>query len=143
MVHGLRKRLPDLPHAKDLVDGLDYPWNNEIKQHNVKGIPKLDEVVFFHPLSKTLVLTDLAFYITSESPLVTRLFFRLNGVYDKFGPSMIFRHFILKNKSEFKKSLDYILTWDFERIIISHGKLIEKDGKDIFAEVFRFIYIEG
>ena len=139
MVHGLRKRLPDLPHAKDLVDGLDYPWKKEIKQHRVKGIPKLDEVVFFHPLSKTLVLTDLAFYITSESPLVTRLLFRLNGAYNKFGPSRIFKNFILKNKSEFKKSLDYILTWDFERIIISHGKLIEKDGKDIFADAFKSI----
>ena len=113
MVHGLRKRPPDLPHAKDLVDGLDYPWKKEIKQHHVKGITKLEEVVFFHPFSKTLILTDLAFYITSEKPLFTRLFFRLNGVYDKFGSSRIFKYFILKDKYEFKKSLDYILAWDF------------------------------
>ena len=139
IVPKLRKKLTDLPLAKDLVDWLDYPWNNEIKQHHVKGIPKLDEVVFFHPFSKTLILTDLAFYITSESPLVTRLFFRLNGAYEKFGPSRIFKHFILKNKSEFKKSLDYILAWDFERINISHGKLIENDGKDIFAKAFKSI----
>ena len=139
IVPGLRKKLPDLLNAKDLVDGLDYPWNNEIKQHHVKGIPKLEEVVFFHPLSKTLVLTDLAFYITADKPLFTRLFFRLNGVYDKFGPSRIFKHFILKNKSEFKKSLDYILTWDFNKIIISHGKLIEKEGKEIFAKAFESI----
>lgn len=139
MVHGLRKRLPDLPHAKDLVDGLDYPWKKGIKQHHVKGITKLEEVVFFHPQSKTLVLTDLAFYITSERSLFTRLFFRLNGVYDKFGPSRIFKNFILKNKSEFKKSLDYILAWDFDRIIISHGKLIKKNGNDVFAEAFKSI----
>ncbi len=136
IVPGLRKKRPDLSVAKDLVDELDYPWNDEIKQLRVKGIPNLEEVVFFHLQSKTLILTDLAFYITSERPLFTRLFFRLNGVYDKFGPSRIFKNFILKNKSEFKKSLDYILTWDFERIIISHGKLIEKDGKDIFADAF-------
>ncbi len=119
IVHGLRKKLPDLPNAKDLVDRLDYPWNNEIKQHHVKRIPRLEEVVFFHPQTKTLTLTDLAFYITAHKPLFTRLFFRLKGVYDKFGPSRIFKHFILKNKSEFKKSVDYILAWDFERIIIS------------------------
>ena len=139
IVPGLRKKLLDLSFAKDLVDGLDYPWKKEIKQHRVKGIPKLDEVVFFHPQSKTLVLTDLAFYITSERSLFTCLFFRLNGVYDKFGPSRIFKHFILKNKSEFKKSLNCILAWDFDRIIISHGKLIEKDGKDIFADAFKSI----
>jgi len=139
IVPGLRKKCPALSHAKDFLDGTDYPWINEIKQHNVKGIPKLEEVVFFHPQSKTLILTDLAFYITSERPLFTRLFFRLNGVYNKFGPSRIFKHFILKNKSEFKKSLDYILAWDFERIIISHGRLIEKNGKDMFAKAFRSI----
>jgi hypothetical protein len=139
IVPGLRKKRHDLHLAKDLLYGSDYPWNREIKQHGVGGIPKLEEVVFFHQRSKTLVLTDMAFYITSERPLFTRLFFWLNGAYDKFGPSRIFRKFILKEKSEFKKSLEYILGWDFERIIISHGKLIEKDGKDIFADAFRSI----
>ncbi|MGH7799573.1 MAG: DUF4336 domain-containing protein [Thermodesulfobacteriota bacterium] len=143
IVPKLRKKLNDLPLAKDLVDGLDYPWNNEIKQHHVKGIPKLEKVVFFHSQTKTLILTDLAFYITADKPLFTRLFFRLNGVYDKFGPSRIFKHFILKNKSEFKKSLDYILTWDFDKIIISHGKLIEREGKYIFADAFKSIQCIG
>ena len=143
IVPKLRKKLTDLPLAKDLVDGLDYPWNNEIKQHHVKGIPRLEEVVFFHPRSKTLILTDLAFYITSERPLFTPLFFRLNGVYDKFGPSRLFKHFILKNKSEFKKSINHILEWDFDRIIISHGSLIENDGKEIFADAFRSIQYIG
>ena len=143
MVHGLRKRLPDLPHAKDLVDGLDYPWNKKNKQHHVIGIPKLNEVVFFQVESKTLILTDLAFYITTDKPLFTRLFFRLNGVYDKFGPSRIFKHIILKDKSEFKRSVDHILTWDFERIIISHGKLIVKNGKEIFADAFKSIQYIG
>ena len=35
IVSKLRKKLTDLPLAKDLVDGLDYPWNDDIKQHNV------------------------------------------------------------------------------------------------------------
>ena len=49
----------------------------------------------------------------------------------------LFKLFLLKDKSEFKKSIDYILEWDFERVIISHGKVIEKDGKEIFREAFR------
>src|SRR3990170_1424134 len=111
IVPGLREKRPDFSHAKDLLDELDYPWSKEIKQHHVKGIPKLEEVVFFHPFSKTLILTDLAFYITSERSLFTRLFFRL------------------KKKSKFKKSLDYILTWNFKKKIISNGKLIKKKKK--------------
>jgi hypothetical protein len=51
----------------------------------------------------------------------------------------MFRLFFLKDKYEFKKSIDYILEWDFEGIIISHGKLIERDGKDIFREASKLI----
>jgi hypothetical protein len=47
--------------------------------------------------------------------------------------------FFVKHKSEFKKSIDYISGWDFEMIIISHGRIVEKDGKDIFGEAFRAI----
>ncbi len=136
IVPGLRKKRHDLSFVKDLSEVAYYPWNDEIKQHHVIGIPKLDEVVFFHAESKTLILTDLAFYITPDKPFFTRLFFRLNSAYDKFGPSRIFKNFLLKDKSEFKKSVDYILTWDFERIIISHRKVIDKKGKDIFERVF-------
>jgi hypothetical protein len=139
IVPGLRKKRNDLSFAKDLSEETDYPWSNEIKQHHVMGIPRLEEVVFYHPFSKTLILTDLAFYITPDKPLFTRLFFRLNSAYDKFGPSRIFKNFILKDKSKFKKSVDNILEWDFERIIISHGKLIEKDGKNEFADAFKQI----
>ncbi|MBI2487041.1 MAG: DUF4336 domain-containing protein [Deltaproteobacteria bacterium] len=138
IVQELRKKRHDLFFAKDLANELIYPWSEEIKQHAVAvmGIPKLGEFVFFHSSSKTLILTDLAFYITPEKPLFTRLLFHLNGVYDKFGPSRIFKNFILKDKSEFEKSIDYILGWDFERIIIAHGRIVEKDGKGIFKEAF-------
>ncbi|MCI0455135.1 MAG: DUF4336 domain-containing protein [Candidatus Dadabacteria bacterium] len=139
IVPGLRKKRHDLSFAKELSGGTTYPWNDEIKQHHVKGIPKLEEVVFFHAESRTLILTDLAFYITPDKPFFTRLFFSLNGVYDKFGPSRIFKNFLLKDTSEFKKSVEYILTWDFERIIISHGKLIGRDGKAIFTDAFSIV----
>ncbi|HEX9830231.1 MAG TPA: DUF4336 domain-containing protein [Thermodesulfobacteriota bacterium] len=132
----LRKKRHDLFFARDLADELIYPWNEDIKQHAVKGIPRLGEFVFLHSSSKTLILTDLAFYITSEKPLLTRFFFRLNGTYNKFGPSRIFKNFILKDKFQFKKSVDYILEWDFERIIISHGKIVEKDGGEVFKRAF-------
>jgi hypothetical protein len=139
IVPELRKKRHDLFFARDLADELMYPWSDEIKQHAVMGIPKLGEFVFFHSSSKTLILTDLAFYITANHTLLTTFFFWLNGTYNKFSPSRMFRLFFLKDKYQFKKSIDYILEWDFEGIIISHGKLIERDGKDIFREASKLI----
>jgi len=137
IVPGLKKKRKDLSNAKELSDSSDLRWSSEIKQHSVRGISKLEEVVFFDQQSKTLILTDLAFYITANYPLFTRAFFWLNGAYNRFSPSWMFKLFFLKHKSEFKRSIDYILEWDFERIIISHGKVVETGGKKIFRWVFR------
>src|SRR5690606_31041515 len=48
------------------------------------------EVVFFHPPSRTLVLTDLAFNVR-EGGLFTRIALRLNGGWDRFGPTRALR----------------------------------------------------
>ena len=38
-------------------------WKDEISQHLVGGMPKLQEVVFCHHASRTLVLTDLLSFV--------------------------------------------------------------------------------
>ena len=66
-------------------------WRDELAQHLVGGMPKLQEVVFLHHASRTLILTDLAFHIRHSDSWFTRLFMRLNGAYGHFGPSRILR----------------------------------------------------
>ncbi|MHA1538193.1 MAG: hypothetical protein ACTSUD_11610 [Alphaproteobacteria bacterium] len=35
--------------------------------------------------------------------------------------------------------LERILGWDFERIVLAHGHLIERGGKAVFAEAMRWL----
>ena len=37
-----------------------------------------------------------------------------------------------KEKDKVKKSVQKILNWDFERVIMAHGTIVEKDGKKKF-----------
>ncbi len=92
--------------------------------------------MFIHHASKTLILTDLAFNFGTDVPLSTGIFLKLYGAYNKFCPTLTIRASI-KDKGAFGKSLQRILAEDFDRIIVSHGNIIEKDGKNIFKQAFR------
>ena len=45
---------------------------------------------------------------------------------------MNFHRKYLKDKAAFQKSIDHILGWDFDRIIIAHGNIVEINGKAVF-----------
>ena len=91
-------------------------------------MPKLQEIVFFHHASRTLILTDLAFHIRNSDSWFTRLFMRLNGAYGHFGPSRIFRT-LVKDRAALRSSLNRMQEWDFDRIIVAHGEVLEQGGK--------------
>ena len=42
-----------------------------------------------------------------------------------------------KDKEAAYKSLEQILNWNFERIIISHGDLIEENAKEVALRAWR------
>lgn len=52
-------------------------------------IKPLNEIVFFHPASKTLILTDTAFNFDRSFPLVTQLTARILGCYQKLSTSLL------------------------------------------------------
>lgn len=109
-------------------------WRGKMEQHEVQGIPELNEVVFFHLPTRTLILTDLCFNIR-EGSRWTRLLFKLNGGWDRFGPTRIFNRAI-QDRVAFRASIDRILRWDFDRVIVSHGHVVESGGKALFHAAF-------
>ena len=36
---------------------------------------------------------------------------------------------MIKNHSKVKQSIQKVLCWDFHRVIMAHGSIIERDGK--------------
>jgi hypothetical protein len=113
-------------------------WRDEISQHLVGGLPKLQEVVFFHHASRTLILTDLAFYVRHSDSWFTRLFMRLNGAYGHFGPSRIFC-FLVKDRTALRTSLNRLQRWDFDRVIVSHGERLEHGGKQAMQTQYAWV----
>lgn len=113
-------------------------WRDDFTQHLVGGMPKLQEVVFLHRASRTLILTDLAFNIRQSDSWFTRLFMRANGVYGHFGPSRILRT-LVKDKGALRSSLNRVHEWDFDRIIVTHGEILETGGKSVMQTQYAWV----
>jgi hypothetical protein len=79
---------------------------------------------------------DLCFNLHRPTGWAAPIALRLLGNYDRFAISRSFWFFV-KNKARFKHSVAKIFEWDFERIAMSHGEVIEKDGKSLLKKALQ------
>lgn len=125
---GLDRKRADLAPAAVLGDEPDPLWKGVLEQVVLRGIPLTNEVVFFHVPSRTLIVTDLAFHMGPEQPLLTRIVFRLGGAYGRLAPTSLER-LLVRDRDAFRRSFERILAWPFERVIVAHGTVVESGGR--------------
>ena len=102
----------------------------------IEGAPKVNEYAFIHKASSTLILTDLAFNIGTNVSFWSKLFFRLNGAFNKFGPTRLMKTMIA-DPAALSTSIEGILTFEINRIIVSHGNILEENVRSALKEAFR------
>lgn len=121
--------LSDTPHPD---------WNGVIDQHLVKGMPRLNEVVFLHRPSRSLIIADLAFNFGPDTQWLLAFMIRLGGTWGRFSPSR-FCQSLMHDRAAVRASIDQILRWDFDRIVVGHGQNIETGGKEALRAAFAFL----
>ena len=134
---GLAEKRAALPPGEALGAG-PGPWSADLDELLVGGVPTLAETVFLHRKTRTLILTDLAFNLRAPRPPFERVVLRILGAWDCFGPSRIARSFI-RDKKQVRRDLDRILAWDFERVVLTHGEIVEKGGRDALRASYSFL----
>lgn len=101
------------------------------------GIKEVNEVVFFHRASKTLIVTDLAFYFDDSFPVVTQFASRVLGCYQKLRPSIL-EKLVIKDKEAVANSINRLLQWDFQRVVVAHGTIVEENAKQQLKEGYEW-----
>ncbi|MBM4245756.1 MAG: DUF4336 domain-containing protein [Deltaproteobacteria bacterium] len=124
---GLPEKRPDLVHEGVLDDEAPPEWRGQLEQVFFRGRPFENEVAFFHPASRTLVVCDLAFNFGPRDPLPTRVVMSLIRSYGKLGPTKL-DPLLIRDRALARASLERILAWDFDRVIVSHGAVQESGG---------------
>ena len=104
-------------------------WAGQIAVLRIDGV-RTNEHALFHRPSRTLVVADLFFSFPSEMRGWPRFFVRhVMRLPRLFGVSVFFRRLIIRDKRAFADSMNLLLAWDFERLIVAHWEPIEKDAK--------------
>lgn len=116
-------------------------WGEEIDQTIFKGSPVMQEVVFFHHSSKTLILTDL---IENFKPVSfnwwQRSLAKYTGILSPNGKTPLdWRLSFVFGKKEAKKALSIMIGWEPENIVISHGECIFGNGLEFLQRSFSWI----
>ena len=132
------RRQRELPFHGELAARSPAAWHGQVESLFVRGF-RLNEVVLFQRSSRTLILTDLCFNIQRSSSAAARAFFRANGCWQRFGPSRLMRHVVTRDRAALRASLERILAWDFERVIVTHGDVLERGGKPALRAGFAWL----
>lgn len=135
---GLEKKRKDLKIAGVLTNQAEPGWADVLGQIAVGGFALANEVVFFHRPSATLIATDLAFNIGPNSPALTRLMIRISGTYGRLAPTLLER-IAVRDRPTFRRCLEQILEWPFERVIVAHGDVSEKGAREQLTEGYQWV----
>jgi Domain of unknown function (DUF4336) len=132
---GLRKRRSDLTFAGDLADGPDPRWAAELDQTLFRGQRVPPEAVFLHRSSGTLIVGDLVWNVTPRMAVSARLW---AGWRMRVTPTPAFR-LSVRDRAAARASVERILAWDFDRILIGHGENVESGGHQAFAAAYAWL----
>ena len=110
-------------------------WRGEVELRRIDGMPGVQEHAVFHPASRTLIVGDLLFNFAENATWWTKLVARWLLRLDRLvGMSLVFRSMI-RDKAAFHRSMADIFAWDFDRVIVGHGSVVETGGKELLRKV--------
>lgn len=120
------------------LDDFSTPvWSEEIYYIPFRGSIIMEEMVFFHPKSSTLILTDLIENIeVKQLPFMFKVLFKLgDNQYPKAHTPRDLRISFLFRKQAIE-SYKVIKQWKPDNIIFSHGKVILENGSEKLKQAF-------
>jgi hypothetical protein len=136
---GIERKQPQLHFDWFLAENPPEDWSQDLDQVLVRGTRWMWEVVFFHRASKTLILVDLIENITDKTESVNwQMKFWWKVIFDMWNHPKPAPEYQLgwSDKKAAKESLEKILSWDFQRIILAHGDLIEEDARGVAQQAW-------
>jgi hypothetical protein len=132
---GLASKRPDIAALQTLQAG-SKQWEPELACLLFGGMPKVNETVWFHSPSATLILTDICQYWQGPMAWQARAWAMVSGVRSRFDVPLMVR-MLTRDKREAHVSAQAVLLWPFTRVLVAHNVVIEQDAKEKLSHAFR------
>lgn len=131
------RRFQGIEFAGNLGDE-GSPWERDIDQVVFRGNALIDEVEFLHRKSGTAIFADfIQNYPSQPGRVIGNALMRVAGVLDGGVPRDI--RLSMTRRDLARASLDRILAWEFDRLILAHGRCLERDAKEFVRDAFRWL----
>lgn len=128
----------DLTFREALSDVPPMPWQPDLDQAWFRGSPAMDEVVFLHRPSRTVIVADLIENFTDrflrehwswwQRPLA-----RLDGITAHRPRAPLEWRLSFIDRAPARAARDKVLAWPCERVIMAHGEWQRADGHRFLA----------
>jgi len=142
---GVRERAAsqriDVAFDAELGDQPDAAWSEDLDQLIFRGSRFLEELVFFHRKTRTVIVADLIENFEPEKVgSAYRWLVRLAGAMDPDGKAPIDLRFTFAgHKDQARVCLERMLAWEPEQVIMAHGRPYERNGTAELRRAFRWL----
>lgn len=119
----------------------NLPWHKELDQLLFTGSRAMEECVFFHKASNTLIVTDLVENFRPDffKPW-QRVIAKGVGILHPNGKMPIdWRLSFLFSKAEARQHIQTILSWKPETLIMAHGVIVEENASEFLKRSFAWL----
>ena len=132
---GLIEKRPDLSGMQTLNFASNL-WAPELEFLLFEGMPKINETVWFHPHSASLILTDICQDWQGPLAWQARVWATVSGVRNQFDVPLLVR-LLTQDKMAARASAEAVLRWPIARVLVSHHAVIEQNAKQMLFHAFR------
>ena len=99
----------------------------------IDGMPAAKEHVFLHTPSRTLIVADLVFNFEPARGWTSFLRGTLMGVKEHPDAARLYP-LLVKDRAAYDRSIEMLLSHDFDRIIVGHRVPIPSNGKELLKQ---------
>ncbi|MCH2109377.1 MAG: hypothetical protein MK135_08605 [Polyangiaceae bacterium] len=134
-VNGHQEKCPDISFDRELTPENINDFPQGLKPFFISGFPQINEVVILHEETGTLLVADLVFNFQGMTKgFLAPLLGTLAGTHRRFAQSRIYRT-LNRDKESALRSYEEILDQDIQRVIMSHGAIVEENAKDRLKKI--------
>ena len=130
---GITAKRPDLTFDYALGPKFDQGFSSDLLRFPIAGMPRMNESLFLHRLSGTLIATDFCFFMP-EAKGITGLFAWLTGIKRKTKCEPSFR-LLIKDRAAFRDSLQPLWAVDVRHLSMCHHNVVSVDARDALEQV--------
>lgn len=133
---GLEWKRADLAFTCVTADQAHPEWASDLEQVYFSA-RRENEVVFYLARQRLLVCADALLNLATHPEASTRFVARLMGNtapgVGRLEPLMI------RDRRVARRQVDRILAWDFDRAVLSHGAVLERDAHELTRQAYAWL----